>query len=36
MTGRDSCLKPRLTKRRGTVRNLKNGLGSVLSAAWTR
>lgn len=23
MTGRDSCLKPRLTKRRGTVRNLK-------------
>lgn len=23
MTGRDSCLKPHLTKRRGTVRNLK-------------
>lgn len=23
MTGRDSCLKPRLTKRRGTARNLK-------------
>lgn len=30
MTGRDSCLKPRLTKQRGTVRNLKWPRGRLI------